>query len=524
MLAVPVLVAVYLAALRARGGSHRVLAALGAAPRSSPSSPSRASRPRRAPRFRRPRRPRSPPRCSTPSAPGTRVTAPIQVEFDAPMDAASVAGALRIVARQRRSASRGTPRAAADDRPDGALAARTRCTRVTIDAQRALRGRRPARRRRSAASSSPRPRARRRSRADRDARAVGPRRHRRSRSSSTGPSRSRPCARRSASSPRSTATRAPGASDRRLPLHAVRARSAPATEYRIWLDGPRRRRRRAVRRRPAIDGLDTVGAPSVRPLPAASTGRAKVERAALALGPVHAADGPRRDGRARSRRPRRQAAWPARSPGPRTARCSCSRRRRRSPYGATRRDDASTGPPDRGPARASRPRRRRSRSCPSPRRASAPRPAQARQPAARGGAEADANPHAGGGGAVERAAGTRSSLLPAAHELHPDRRLGHRRAASARRPAAGTSRRSSLSGRSRARVSRPYAQRLATNNQCDHFIGGDARATACGTRATPATAGARTSAAGRATRSAPCSGRTCSSRARSPTTAATTGT
>ena len=50
------------------------------------------------------------------------------------------------------------------------------------------------------------------------------------------------------------------------------------------------------------------------------------------------------------------------------------------------------------------------------------------------------------------------------------------------------------------------------------------RATASATRATPATAGARTSAAGRATRSTPSSARTCSSRASAPTTAVTTAT
>jgi hypothetical protein len=94
-LAIPVLAAVYLAALRAHGGLQRVLAGLGAAlviavvaaaslpPAKSSAVPAFAPAPVAA-RFLD----------AVKTGHGTRD--PIEIEFDAPMDAASVAGALRI--------------------------------------------------------------------------------------------------------------------------------------------------------------------------------------------------------------------------------------------------------------------------------------------------------------------------------------------------------------------------------------------------------------------------------------------
>ena len=96
VLAVPVLVAIYLATLRERGGHHRILAALGAAAviavvtvASLPPAPT-AAVPASAPA------PVSA-RMLDAVRTGHTVTAPIHVGFDTPMDAASVAGALRIV-------------------------------------------------------------------------------------------------------------------------------------------------------------------------------------------------------------------------------------------------------------------------------------------------------------------------------------------------------------------------------------------------------------------------------------------
>ncbi len=95
VLAVPVIVAFYVASLRGRGGAHRLLAALGAAAvvaivaiASLPPAPSVAV-------------PASVPTPVTAELldavrTGHPVTAPIQVKFDSPMDAASVAGALRV--------------------------------------------------------------------------------------------------------------------------------------------------------------------------------------------------------------------------------------------------------------------------------------------------------------------------------------------------------------------------------------------------------------------------------------------
>ena len=95
VLAVPVIVAFYVASLRGRGGAHRLLAALGAAAvvaivaiASLPPAPSAAV-------------PASVPTPVTAQLldavrTGHPVTAPIEVKFDSPMDAASVAGALRV--------------------------------------------------------------------------------------------------------------------------------------------------------------------------------------------------------------------------------------------------------------------------------------------------------------------------------------------------------------------------------------------------------------------------------------------
>ena len=95
VLAVPVIVAFYVASLRGRGGAHRLLAALGAAAvvaivaiASLPPAPSVAV-------------PASVPTPVTAQLldavrTGHPVTAPIEVKFDSPMDAASVAGALRV--------------------------------------------------------------------------------------------------------------------------------------------------------------------------------------------------------------------------------------------------------------------------------------------------------------------------------------------------------------------------------------------------------------------------------------------
>jgi uncharacterized protein YkwD len=95
VLAVPVIVAFYVASLRGRGGAHRLLAALGAAvvvaivaiaslpPAQSAAVPASVPTPVTAQLLDAVRT-------------GHPVTAPIQVEFDSPMDAASVAGALRV--------------------------------------------------------------------------------------------------------------------------------------------------------------------------------------------------------------------------------------------------------------------------------------------------------------------------------------------------------------------------------------------------------------------------------------------
>ena len=72
-----------------------------------------------------------------------------------------------------------------------------------------------------------------------------------------------------------------------------------------------------------------------------------------------------------------------------------------------------------------------------------------------------------------------------------------------------------------SKVSRPYAKRLAVNNQCSHFIGGNPgdRLRAAGYTAT---SGPRTSVAAPAIRVPPSWAHTCSSRASARTTAATT--
>ena len=117
----------------------------------------------------------------------------------------------------------------------------------------------------------------------------------------------------------------------------------------------------------------------------------------------------------------------------------------------------------------------------------------------------------------------RRGVLPASHELHADRRLGdlgrvvlvagrpEREAARAEREHLGARLAAVREATRDEQPVRPLHRRLA-------------RRPACATRVTRATGGPRTSAAGRATRIARSSARTASSRARSPTTVAITAT
>ena len=274
-LAIPVLAAVYLAALRAHGGLQRVLAGLGAAliiavvaaaslpPAKSTAVPAFEPAPVAA-RFLD----------AVKTGHGTKD--PIEIEFDAPMDAASVAGALRISPDGPISVSWDAAGRHLTIAPTGPLAPGHPVHRHHRR-QRALRGRRQARRPDPDASCSPRPPAPGRSRRPGRS-AIGSAPTRRSRSSSTGPSRSRPCARRSARHPRSTATcsRAPhpaNTSSRRG------ARSAPAPSTASGWTGswtPTACRSRRSRR----SSCRTGRAPAVvrfRPV----NGTAKVERTAI---------------------------------------------------------------------------------------------------------------------------------------------------------------------------------------------------------------------------------------------------
>ena len=114
-------------------------------------------------------------------------------------------------------------------------------------------------------------------------------------------------------------------------------------------------------------------------------------------------------------------------------------------------------------------------------------------------------------GGRRRQLGLRRDVLPAADELHPDRRLGHleRLVQQSRRPERRG--RSSSTAASARKVSRPYAKKLAVGNVCSHFIGGNPgdRLRAAGYTSYT---GPRTSAAARAIRGARSWARTCSSR------------
>ncbi len=274
-LAIPVLAAVYLAALRAHGGFQRVLAGLGAAldhrrgrrgqppAREEHRGPGLRAGPRRRPLPRR-RQDRS--RHQGPHRDRVRRPHGRRVGRRRAADLARRAD-------QRLVGCRGPP---PDDLPHGALAPRTPCTPSRSTAARAPR---PAASsaRRSAASCSPRPRARGRSRPPGRS-AIGSAPTRRSRSSSIAPSRSRPFARRSARPRRSTAScsRAPhpaNTSSRRG------ARSAPARSTESGWTGSVDADGLPFEAVPAIV-VSTGRAPSVvrfRPV----SGTAKVERTAI---------------------------------------------------------------------------------------------------------------------------------------------------------------------------------------------------------------------------------------------------
>ena len=175
---------------------------------------------------------------------------------------------------QRLVGRRGPP---PDDRPDRRTGARTPCTpsRSTRSARSEAGGKLGAPIRSVVLTARRRHRVARR---HADARRSGPRRHRRSRSSSIGPSRSRPCARRSARRPRSTATcsRAPRPANT---VFTPWSTLSPGARYRIWLDGLVDADGLPFEAVPAIV-VSTGRAPSVvrfRPV----NGTAKVERTAI---------------------------------------------------------------------------------------------------------------------------------------------------------------------------------------------------------------------------------------------------
>ena len=122
----------------------------------------------------------------------------------------------------------------------------------------------------------------------------------------------------------------------------------------------------------------------------------------------------------------------------------------------------------------------------------------------------------------ERQLGGRRVVLPAPDELHPDRWLGHGRRPVLVARRARRRRRSGCTAAISARVARPYAKLLADPQHLRPLRRRATRATACAAPATRATAGRRTWAAGRATRTPPSWARTATSRARGRTTAATT--
>ncbi len=377
VLAVPVLVAIYLATLRERGGHHRILAALGAAaviavvtvaslpPAPTAAVPASAPAPVTA-------------RMLDAVRTGHTVTAPIHVGFDTPMDAASVAGALRIVPDSAVSVSWDAAGKQLTHRPHRALAAR-HAVHGDHRHERALRGRRAAR----DAGPCRRPdraRGHGHDHPDRDAQGPCPDRHRLH-------DQARPCDPRFGR-PRGTADRAHGrrttrarGERRRVPLHAGQAVEAGDRVPRPP-DGPRGRRRRAV--------LDASPRSRSRPSPrrpwcasARSNRTRQVDRAALLSvrftqsmdrEQTAAAFSVTADGKPVAG----TTSWAEKAQVLRLPAVGAARVR------GDRGDEGRRDRRDRAPAFPSRPRRRRSASCPSRRRPRSPRRAPAARAASSG--------------------------------------------------------------------------------------------------------------------------------------------
>ena len=268
VLAVPVIVAFYVASLRGRGGAHRLLAALGAAAvvaivaiASLPPAPSVAV-------------PASVPTPVTAELldavrTGHPVTAPIQVKFDSPMDAASVAGALRVSpdSADQRHVGRGRP--AADDRPDGALAAR-HAVHGHDRHERAVRAGRPPR------QPGPRRRPRRPRPGPRPIAATQPRSRAmpvptpRSRSISTVPSRWRRCRAALRTEPAIDGNARGRRDDRRLHVHPERGAPRPRRPTASRSRASSTRTACRSRRRPRSPYPRSMR-PTGRPVPARST-------------------------------------------------------------------------------------------------------------------------------------------------------------------------------------------------------------------------------------------------------------
>ena len=270
LLAVPVLVVVYLASLREpRRRATGSLAGLGAAAvialvamASLPPAPS-AAVPRPAPAARRRRA------SSTPSAPGTRLTdADSRSTFDAPMDAASVAAALRISPDSAVSFAWDAAGRVLTIAPDRRTGSPTPCTRSRSTRSARSEARRRASQRRSAPlvlTARPGPR---RIAATRVGRRAASAPTPRSRSRSTGRVRSAAVRAALRTEPAVAGDARARGDDRRVPVHARASRLAR--------DAPTASRSRAsstptaspFATPPALDGLDRRG-PVRRPVPAA---------------------------------------------------------------------------------------------------------------------------------------------------------------------------------------------------------------------------------------------------------------
>ena len=280
-----------------------------------------------------------------------------------------------------------------------------------------------------------------------------------------GVGRSRRPARARASTGTRDARRRPATAATDLHVHARRRRSAPNTRYRLVVDGvrdvdgvarrPARPRRSGRPRRPAV----------VRFRPRDDDDRRRrATRRSPSASPT--ADGPGGDeggvhghGRAASRSPGKVTFAeddtvlvfvPAKAL-PYGAKVVMHGRRRRH----AARDGVALLARHRRPVQD----RRRSRADAAHRARSRPRGGGGRPAAA-------ARSAAAAGASVE-------TLLPAAHELHADRRLGHlgRLVLAAR--AAATSPPLKLDRGISSKVSRPYAKKLAVGGDCSHFIGGN---------------------------------------------------